>query len=43
MIKDVLLYRDITLYSYWSISDTLDTLTPSFFAKYHKERAERND
>ena len=42
MIKDVLLYRDITLYSYWSISDTLDTLTPSFFAKYHKERAERN-
>lgn len=42
MIKDVLLYRDITLYSYWSIGDTLETLTPAFFAKYHKERAERN-
>ena len=42
MIKDVLLYRDITLYSYWSIADTLSTLTPSFFAKYHEERANRN-
>ncbi len=42
MIKDVLLYRDITLYSYWSIGDTMDLLTPTFFAKYHKERAERN-
>lgn len=42
MIKDVLLYRDITLYSYWSIGDTLETLTSSFFAKYHQERAERN-
>jgi len=42
MIKDVLLFRDITLYSYWSIADTLDILTPSFFAKYHEERADRN-
>jgi len=42
MIKDVLLYRDITLYSYWSIGDTLEMLTPTFFAKYHKERIERN-
>lgn len=42
MIKDILLYRNITLYSYWSIGDTLETLTPDFFAKYHKERAERN-
>lgn len=42
MIKDVLLYRDITLYSYWSIGDTLELLTPAFFARYHKERIARN-
>lgn len=42
MMKDMLLYRNMTVYAYWPIKRMIDLLTPEFLTKFHKERVERN-
>lgn len=42
MMKDLLLYRDITVRAYWPIRDVIRTLTPEFLARFHEERIARN-
>jgi sugar-specific transcriptional regulator TrmB len=42
MMKDLLLYRDITVQAYWPIKKITTVLTPEFLTKFHQERAERN-
>ena len=42
MMKDLLLYRDITIYVFWPIKKIVELLTPDFMSKFHKERIERN-
>ena len=42
MMKDLLLYRDITVRAFWPIKKMLDLLTPEFVEKFHQERIERN-
>ncbi len=42
MMKDLLLYRDITVRAYWPVKKMLALLSPDFLIKFHKERAARN-
>jgi len=42
MMKDILLYRDITVYAFWSIEKMIKILTPEFLKEFHKKRVERN-
>ena len=42
MMKDMLLYRDVTVYAFWPIEKMISLLTPEFLSKFHKERISRN-
>ncbi len=42
MMKDLLLYRDITVRALWPIETITKLLTAEFMAEFHKKRAERN-
>ena len=42
MMKDLLLYRDMTVYVYWPISKIITLLSSSFLTKFHQERVARN-
>lgn len=42
MMKDMLLYRDISVYAYWPPKKMVELLSSEFFQKFHKERIERN-
>ena len=42
MMKDLLLYRDITVYALWPMETIAKLLTAEFMAEFHKKRAERN-
>ncbi len=42
MMKDLLLYRDITVQAYWPVKKMLELLTPAFMDTFHKERLARN-
>lgn len=42
MMKDLLLYRDITVRAYWPIKKMLALLSAEFLINFHKERASRN-
>jgi len=42
MMKDLLLYQNITVCAYWPILDIIKLLTPQFVEEFHKERVKRN-
>jgi len=42
MMKDLLLYRDITVYAFWPVEVITKLLTPEFMTEFHKKRTERN-
>jgi len=42
MMKDMLLYRDITICGLWPIKQVIKTLTPEFYFKFQAERLKRN-
>ena len=42
MMKDLLLYRDLTVQAYWPIKKITALLSPEFLTKFHQERAARN-
>lgn len=42
MMKDLLLYRDITIKAYWPAKTMVKLLTPEFLTAFHQERIERN-
>jgi len=42
MMKDMLLFRDITVYAYWPIIKLNKLLTSEFQSKFHNERVKRN-
>lgn len=42
MMKDLLLYRNITVRAYWPVKKMLALLSPEFLTRFHEERAARN-
>jgi sugar-specific transcriptional regulator TrmB len=42
MMKDMLLYRDITAYVLWPVEKIIKLLGSDFYREFHKKRAERN-
>ena len=42
MMKDMLLYRDITVYAFWPIKNIINILGKDFLREFHKKRVERN-
>jgi len=42
MMKDMLLYRDITVMAYWPIKKMLELLGPDFIKDFHQKRLEQN-
>lgn len=42
MMRDLLLYRDITVRACWPVSKITKLLSPEFMTEFHKERAARN-
>jgi len=42
MMKDLLLYRDITVRAFWPIKKNVGVIIPRILINFHKERAERN-
>jgi len=42
MMKDMLLYRDITVYVFWPIKKIIKLLSPEFYKKFHSDRIKRN-
>ena len=42
MMKDMLLYRDITVYAFWPIKNIINVLGKDFLREFHKKRVERN-
>lgn len=42
VLKDMLLYRDITTEAVWPIQTMIDTLSPTFFDRHNRERIQRN-
>jgi len=42
MMKDMLLYRDITAYVLWPVEKIIKLLGSEFYQEFHKKRAERN-
>lgn len=42
MMKDMLLYRDITVMAYWPIKKMLELLGPDFIKEFHQKRLEQN-
>jgi len=42
MMKDMLLYRDITAYVLWPVEKIIKLLGHDFYQEFHKKRAERN-
>lgn len=42
MMKDMLLYQNITVRVYWPILDVIKLLTPQFVEEFHIERVKRN-
>ncbi|MCK5320939.1 MarR family transcriptional regulator [Candidatus Parcubacteria bacterium] len=42
MMKDMLLYRNITVRAYWPVKKVMETLTPKFFQEFQEKRLERN-
>lgn len=42
MMKDMLLYRDITAYVLWPVERIIKLLGSDFYGEFHKKRAERN-
>lgn len=42
MMKDLLLYRDITVYAFWPIKKIINVLGKEFLKEFHEKRIERN-
>lgn len=42
VLKDMLLYRDITTEAIWPIQTMIDTLSPEFFERHNRERIKQN-
>jgi sugar-specific transcriptional regulator TrmB len=42
MMKDMLLYRDITVYTLWPVEKIIKLLGSDFYREFHQKRAERN-
>lgn len=42
MMKDMLLYHDITVRAFWPLKNMIILLGPKFYAKFHEQRAARN-
>ncbi|XOU94440.1 MAG: TrmB family transcriptional regulator [Candidatus Kerfeldbacteria bacterium] len=42
MMKDMLLYRDMTVYAFWPIAHIMKLLSPQFIKQFHQERINRN-
>jgi sugar-specific transcriptional regulator TrmB len=42
MMKDLLLYRDITVQAYWPVMRVVELLTPSFIKKFNEDRISQN-
>jgi len=42
MMKDILLYRDVTVLAYWPIKKMLELLGPDFIKEFHQKRSEQN-
>lgn len=42
MMKDMLLYRDVTAYVFWPVEKVIELLGSDFYREFHKRRAERN-
>ncbi len=42
VLKDMLLYRDISTEAIWPIQTMIDTLSPEFFDKHNRERIKQN-
>jgi len=42
MMKDMLLYRDITAYVLWPVEKIIKLLGSDFYREFHRKRAERN-
>ncbi|MBU1164414.1 hypothetical protein KKA15_02530 [Patescibacteria group bacterium] len=42
MMKDMLLFRDITVYAYWPVIKLNKLLSGEFLTSFHKERVKRN-
>jgi sugar-specific transcriptional regulator TrmB len=42
VLKDMLLYRDITTEALWPIQTMIDTLSPEFFDRHNRERIKQN-
>lgn len=42
MMKDMLLYRDITLFAFWPIKNVIKILTPKFLKEFNSKRIKRN-
>ena len=41
-MKDMLLYRDLTVYAFWPVARMTKLLTPRFLEEFHRERIARN-
>ncbi len=42
MVKDLLLYHDITAQIFWSVNQSLELLSPKFFTEFHEKRIKSN-
>lgn len=42
MMKDMLLYRDMTVHAFWPIVHIMKLLSPQFIKRFHQERTSRN-
>jgi sugar-specific transcriptional regulator TrmB len=42
MMKDMLLYHDLTVYSFWPIKNIIQTLGKEFYSDFHKKRVTSN-
>lgn len=42
MVKDLLLYKDITAQVFWSVKQSLELLTQEFFTEFHAKRVKSN-
>ncbi len=42
MMKDMLLYRDVTVYAHWPVAQVIEVLGEDFLRRFHTERIRRN-
>lgn len=42
MMRDMLLYRDITIRAFWPVKDIIKVLGEDFYKEFHRKRIERN-